>query len=61
MSLFPVFLVFRIVPDGVFIDDSLDELLVQDLGFEKGIFRFLNTARGSFPKCEKKDRLMLSL
>ena len=24
MSLFPVFLVFRIVPDGVFIDDSLD-------------------------------------
>lgn len=32
MSLFPVFLVFRIVPDGVFIDDSLDELLVQNLG-----------------------------
>ena len=32
MSLFPVFFIFRIVPDGVFIDDSLDELLVQDLG-----------------------------
>ena len=32
MSLFPVFLVFRVVPDGVFIDDSLDGLLVQDLG-----------------------------
>ena len=32
MSLFPVFLIFPIVPDGVFIDDSFDELLVQDLG-----------------------------
>lgn len=57
MSLFPVFLVFRVVPDGVFIDDSLDELLVQNLGFEKGIFRFLNTARGSFYKCEKRTGL----
>ncbi len=61
MSLFPVFLVFRVVPDGVVVDFSFDELLVQNLGFEKGIFRFLNTARGSFPKYEKKDRLMLSL
>lgn len=61
MSLFPVFLVFRIIPDGVVVDFSFDELLVQNLGFEKGIFRFLNTARGSFPKYEKKDRLMLSL
>lgn len=61
MSLFPVFLVFRVVPDGVVVDFSFDELLVRNLGFEKGIFRFLNTARGSFPKYEKKGRLMLSL
>lgn len=61
MSLFPVFLVFRIIPDGVVVDFSFDELLVRNLGFEKGIFQFLNTARGSFPKYEKKDRLMLSL
>lgn len=61
MSLFPVFLVFRIILDGVVVDFSFDELLVRNLGFEKGIFRFLNTARGSFPKYEKKDRLMLSL
>lgn len=61
MSLFPVFLVFRIIPDGVVVDFSFDELLVRNLSFEKVIFRFLNTARGSFPKYEKKDRLMLSL
>lgn len=57
MSLFPVFLVFRVVPDGVVVDFSFDELLVQNLGFEKGIFRFLNTARDSFPKYEKRTDL----
>lgn len=57
MSLFPVFLVFRVVPDGVVVDFSFDELLVRNLGFEKGIFRFLNTARGSFPKYEKRTGL----
>lgn len=57
MSLFPVFLVFRVVPDGVVVDFSFDELLVRNLGFEKGIFRFLSTARGSFPKYEKRTGL----
>lgn len=57
MSLFPVFLVFRVVPDGVVVDFSFDELLVRNLSFEKVIFRFLNTARGSFPKYEKRTGL----
>lgn len=57
MSLFPVFLVFRIIPDGVVVDFSFDELLVRNLSFEKGIFRFLNTARGSFSKYKKRTGL----
>lgn len=57
MSLFPVFLVFRVVPDGVVVDFSFDELLVRNLSFEKVIFRFFNTARGSFPKYEKRTGL----